>query len=419
MNLELRNRVWYATLLVPLDVREALGKVRFKLSLSTSNRREASERAAPIIAKWRAQIRQARGFTNAVSNEALRWKMALAQSPDEDTRESWELALSNIVERKEEEQGFEAAKDFSDIATGATTPTNQYYDAWKNSINLAPKTKHQMTADVSLLVSKFPSLEGITQNSVRRWIDELEAQGKGPSSINRILSFCRNYWRYLQRYDAVSKDAAPFTGVTTPVSKKKKKKDTNLPYRDPADVVSLWEAARTKRVGHGLKAPFDTQLADLIKLGAYTGARIEELCSLKVANVTEDTIIIEDAKTTSGWRTVPIHSQILDLVKGLKKESKDGYLLTGLTFNMFEDRANAIGKRFGRLKTTLGWTRAHTFHSFRSTVATQLEDAKVPEGIAADIIGHDKPSMTYGLYSGGASIETKRAALEKVCYPFP
>jgi integrase len=419
MNLELRNRVWYATILVPVDVREALGKVRFKQSLGTSNRLEAERLKGPIIAHWKAQIRQARGSINAVSSEALRWKAALNQAPDEETKEEWQLHLSDVAERKAKTQGYEHAKEFHDIATGALTPSNQYFDTWKDSIQLIPKTKEQMIKDVGLLVTKFPTLEGINRASVRRWIDGLEAEGKTRSSVDRILSFCRNYWRYLQRYDAVSREATPFNGVTPPKPKTKGgKKNTNLPYH-VKDVVKLWEAASKRPMGQAKNAHFDTQLADLIKLGAYTGARIEELCSLKLTTVTEDTIKIEDAKTPSGWRTVPIHSQIDGLVKKLKKDSKDGYLLSGLTFNKFKDRSNAIGKRFGRLKKELGFAPTHTFHSFRSTVATLLEDAKVPEGIAADIIGHDKPSMTYGLYSGGASIETKREALEKVHYPFP
>lgn len=39
------------------------------------------------------------------------------------------------------------------------------------------------------------------------------------------------------------------------------------------------------------------------------------------------------------------------------------------------------------------------------------------KGVAADIIGHDKPTMTYGLYSGGASLEVEREALERIDYP--
>ena len=92
-------------------------------------------------------------------------------------------------------------------------------------------------------------------------------------------------------------------------------------------------------------------------------------------------------------------------------------MLSGLTFNKFGDRSNAIGKRFGRLKKTLGFGPEHVFHSIRKTVATQFENAHVPENVAADILGHDKPTMTYGVYSGGASLETRLTAIEALSYP--
>lgn len=87
-----------------------------------------------------------------------------------------------------------------------------------------------------------------------------------------------------------------------------------------------------------------------------------------------------------------------------------------MSANKYGDRSNAVGKRFGRLKTDGGFGAQHVFHSIRKTVATLLENAGVTENIAADIIGHDKPTMTYGLYSGGNSLETKRTALEKISY---
>lgn len=57
------------------------------------------------------------------------------------------------------------------------------------------------------------------------------------------------------------------------------------------------------------------------------------------------------------------------------------------------------------------------FHSIRKTVSTLLENAGVPEGAAADIIGHEKKTMTYGLYSGGSSLAVKAEAIEKLEYP--
>jgi len=41
----------------------------------------------------------------------------------------------------------------------------------------------------------------------------------------------------------------------------------------------------------------------------------------------------------------------------------------------------------------------------------------VSENLAADIVGHGKPRITYGLYSGGASLANKAEALAKVSYP--
>jgi integrase len=113
---------------------------------------------------------------------------------------------------------------------------------------------------------------------------------------------------------------------------------------------------------------------------------------------------------------VPIHSKLKATVARLRKASQDGYLLPGLVPNKYGDRSGALGKRFGRLKTRLGFGEGHVFHSIRRTVATLLENAGVPEGVSADILGHDKPTMTYGLYSGGASLATKREAIEKLSY---
>ena len=64
----------------------------------------------------------------------------------------------------------------------------------------------------------------------------------------------------------------------------------------------------------------------------------------------------------------------------------------------------------------MGFREARVFHSVRKTVATMLENAGVVENVAADIIGHDKPTMTYGLYSGGNSLKVKQAAIEKLGY---
>jgi integrase len=95
----------------------------------------------------------------------------------------------------------------------------------------------------------------------------------------------------------------------------------------------------------------------------------------------------------------------------------DGYVLSGLTENKYQDRSNAVGKRFGRLKTRLGFGGSHVFHSIRKTVTTQLDAAGIPEAVSARIVGHDIPTLTYGVYSGGAPFEVKRDAIMVLSYP--
>jgi hypothetical protein len=60
-NIERRANRWYATLHVPPDVREALGKSKFLQSLKTTDKRIAERRAGVLIPVWKEQIAAARG----------------------------------------------------------------------------------------------------------------------------------------------------------------------------------------------------------------------------------------------------------------------------------------------------------------------------------------------------------------------
>jgi integrase len=76
----------------------------------------------------------------------------------------------------------------------------------------------------------------------------------------------------------------------------------------------------------------DAQLSNLILIGAHTGARIEEICSLQCKDVDliNHSIKITDSKTEAGKRLIPIHSDIRPVVEYLVAESKDGYVISGL-----------------------------------------------------------------------------------------
>lgn len=87
MNIEQRRGLWYAVVMIPKDVQAEFGKMKFIESLQTPSKQLAQARALPLISKWKAAIRQARGETDAVIKEAMGLKRDIQDAPDEDTKE--------------------------------------------------------------------------------------------------------------------------------------------------------------------------------------------------------------------------------------------------------------------------------------------------------------------------------------------
>lgn len=417
--IEKRRNLWYATLKVPPALQVKVGRAKFLKSTGTADKRKAEDIARPYIVLWKKMLREAEhGTTSPLIEEAKAWREDLQQEyPDEETAffatEAKELGLIDRAKELEKEHGDEKATQFFRVALGTATLTNEHVNAWESSIiDLEQKTQDQMKKDVKRLVERFPTVEGITPASVRDWVKALTS-GTEPlshASIKRMGGAWRSFWNHLVGAEVAPEGPTPFANVErhAPTLRIRKGQVKGwIPF--PAHAIpGLVQAARDRK---------DPELVQAIILGAYTGARIEELCSLKTVDVGEESFHIRDAKTQAGLREVPIHKAIRPLVKQLKEASTDGFLISGLTLNKYNDRSNALGKRFGRLKTKLKYSENHVFHSLRKTLVTLLEDAGVSENLAADIVGHEKPRITYGLYSDGASLKTKAEALALVSYP--
>jgi len=377
-----------------------------------------------LVASWKAQIDAARGISDPFLEEALRLrnivdKVSTDADPGHYSRRDFELeAVAEIADQITKDEADR--KLFLDIATGKQTLLSNFYDEWAAHLTQAPKTIDQMKKDVKLMVDHFRTIERINKANVIEWVRELmagtpERKPYSYSSLERIFKFSRSLWGYLQDIGKADPERQPFTlpEFAKRASAKKSgdgKKTGHWTPFEPSEVVALLNAAVEKG---------DHQLADLIRLGMYSGARIEELCALKTSDCTETVLKITDSKTEAGIREIPVHSKLVSVVKRLKEASTDGYLLSGLTFNKYDDRSNAIGKRFGRLKKSLGFPDKKVFHSIRKTLVTLLENAGISENLAADIVGHEKPRITFGLYSGGATLAVMKEALERVSYPFP
>lgn len=430
----LKGKTYYARLTIPKSLREHFNKSEFWQSLRTSNLLEAEYRAATIVAQWKSQIEKAKG-NDGRATKALQWKADLEnarrqdelmlrkfhqehkRNPDVDEANElgiggFEIVVAEEYERLALEEGEEAAHMFHSIVYSNDIVTNAHFDEYKATLKVIPRTLSQRSTHLERFAKRFPSLP-IKRSDVAQWIVDLEQSGLNISTVKSMIGTCRGYYDFLQRVGKLDfEEVNPFKDQKFTQSKKASMTEKRQAF-EPSDIVRLLDAAKAK------KRP-DQNLVDAILIAAYSGMRREEIAKLTIENIKEAEGIkyfeIVEAKTQAGVRNVPIHPKLSSVIKRLCATSKDGYLLTGEPIRQNGERGDALGKRFKTLRDGLGFDKRYVFHSLRKTVSTQFERAGVNHNEAAEIVGHEKQGMTYGLYSAGMSMRQKFEIIKKIVY---
>ena len=417
-NLELRYKTYFAILTVPKDVQYILGRKRFFKTTGTGDLKVAQAKAELFVIKWKSEIANARMKSDDPNIQSALELNQLLNSPK---RSQVLEIIDDETDRLKRESHEFIAETFNEIATGKSKLLKTYIPEWEKyqrANHLQEKTIAQMKSDLNHLTEFLPSPNLITNEYCDLWIkNHAQSESLSASSVTRIIAACRNFYKFLQEIGIFQEHTTnPFK---VPSAFKKSKKP-NAKTKNRIDSWIAFSEDELKSIYQASLENEDEQLSHLIKIASYTGARIEEICSLKIDSIdlSLNTIKISDAKSKAGNRVVPIHPKIKTLVTKMMKATSNKFLFDSLTENKFKDRSNAIGKRFSRLKKKLGFGKQHVFHSIRKTFTTQLERNGIPESVSADIVGHEKQTMTYGLYSAGSSLEQKRQAILKVKFAF-
>lgn len=163
-------------------------------------------------------------------------------------------------------------------------------------------------------------------------------------------------------------------------------------------------------------------------LGRATGARLEELCQLRVDDFIEQQgiqcIRIDDSgasqsiKNASSRRVIPLHPTLLGLgllqhIESVKATGADR------AFPELEAVRGKLGhapsKWFGRYKTKQGVTDGRkTYHSFRHTLIDDLRDAGVQDSLIKRIAGHEDAAVTFSVYGSRTPIRAMLDALAHI-----
>ena len=420
--LEKRRRVWYAVLNIPdtLAGKHDLPRRRFIVSTETDSESVARKVAANLVKGWQAKIDACRPPSPASDTAAAILRRKLGNTL-EGLRE---IETDRGVDYVRDDAGVlrpvppDAETTVVSIESNVAPPIilraviaapfDAHLDEWIAASKATQKTRDMQRSDAREFAGEFRTIASVTKPEVRRWCDRLMGNGLTLKTMQRKLSALRGYWAYLQSIEQAPSGPAPFKELRLKGGGKAKREDRRAAF-EPADVLKLLAEAGE-----------DQELADIIVVARWSGARIEEIAALRIEAVNLAAEIpsftVNAGKTDAAIREVPVHAELEPVLRRLIGDRPSGFVFAGLSENKYHDRSNAIGKRFGYLKARLGFDGRFVFHSIRKTVATLLENAGVPENVAADIVGHDKPTMTYGLYSGGASLAVKAKAIAMLNY---
>lgn len=257
----------------------------------------------------------------------------------------------------------------------------------------------------------------LSHESVGQYLD---SQNKiGNKTKKQYLFSGHSFWKWAIKYDSGIKGLfgnlkAPFQDHEFESVKSKGALRTDKRKAFTIEQLEkVYSEACTKK---------NSVIPELIKVAAYTGLRIEEICQIKTEHIISDenilSITIEDSKTEAGVRVVPIHPKLKPVINKLLKSSMDGYLIPAPAGNKYGIRSDALSKAFGRIRTAAGFGPQFVFHSIRKTVITLLQRADVPGLLIASIVGHETGTVTFDVYSAGPSPQQKYKALCKIKYNF-
>lgn len=160
----------------------------------------------------------------------------------------------------------------------------------------------------------------------------------------------------------------------------------------------------------------------------FTGARREEIASLKASNVKKvdgvSCFLIEGGKTADARRVVPVHSQLEGL--GFMKYAQHLQSMgQELLFPYLNDGANGRGKNAGRQFAKLLDKRQikderKVFHSFRHTLITRLHATGANPAHVMQIAGHadEAKGVHFKTYTHDVGLKALADTLAKLEYSF-
>jgi integrase len=402
-HLKLRGNVWWYQRRIPKELLEQFnGQITIAESLDTVSIREARAKRDILNGK----LEERKFITPNISrHKFIDFVQEMSARKKEDPvywNEPYDFDKAEADGNVELIHAYTTVNERKDQRYKYGIKLKEALASWSNqkrkpiSADSIGKTRKSVDGFLKHLNFNDIQLQDISKKQVDSYIELLIVK-YATSTARGYISRLRSIWNYCEQ----------MSKVTTP-----------CPF-DNHSFAGGTETNKKQSFTHQEINLIKEQIADenpikqlLVKLAAFTGCRISELCSLQVKHVISegdiDAIYIEKGKTDSATRVVPLTGELGERLKTLAESKGDNDLLFG--FN-----GKVISRWFSRLKTAhISTDTAKSLHSFRVMFSTAMQRAEVIELKAAAILGHSRGNtMTYGYYSDGYTLPQLKEAYDQ------
>ena len=401
-----RRNLYYVNMQVPKSLRPILGKAALQQSLCTDSLSEAAILSLPLVAQFKAVIKNAKRGHVPETDELKRLRDALAL---ERSTLPVVVGLGTYTQPREaylrdmaiDVAETDAEREAVDIEFGSLILLADHLNSWLGALNVKSKTLDHYSRVVSEFTNEFRTNKDVTPVTVTQWVS-LAWGKKSNKAIKRDLGAVRGFWKYLSVQ--IHGDPAVLPNVFAGAS--------SLGHKRTRD-----HRAFTGSEYHQLLSICADQLiSDVMRVAIHSGMRIEEIFQLRLADVQDQVFLVKSSKTKAGRRSIPVHKDITQTVARLQDTSTDGFLVSGQGANKYGQRYSSFSRKFDKLLESESLRGETAFHSFRRSFSTALEANQVPQVEVARLMGHEIGGLSHDLYSSGPAIEVLRQEINKMSW---
>lgn len=417
---------WYVRVKVPRKLQALLKNTHVRKALGTRDLDRANELKWSFVKAIKADFARLLkapvtvGKSDPHAEEARKYREALidARAEGEDVQvevmEDFAVEFAQELERKTGDE--KRAKEWYDLATAKTPLLSELLDKWLAGENYKAATKAQhrkALADVATFLGGDKLPIHVTHKTATEFVEDwLRRSGQSYNTQRRKINSLVAFWKWMGRRGYVERGSNPWSDFRLSKVRTPKKTPDKRPYKDE-ELLRLFGAP-----------PAYEGLADVMVLGLYTGARLDELCSLRMRDVERRGgaywLTLRTAKGKTPTRTIAVtHSAPSEvLARRWQRAQVDLQLFPTFKPGGYDHKLSwSVSKAFGRYRDALEIPRGTDFHSFRRTFITLMENAGVDPVPLARYVGHTLPTLAFKLYSGGATEKTMLATARLVRYP--